>query len=108
MTSNTSFAELLASAVTEPGIISTAYQQFHNYSLGNQLLAWSQCLERGIQPEGACLQKCPGGNDQRQGQFAAQRQRPVPVGPAKTNQRQEEHIGQQTLSIHVDTFGGVT
>src|SRR5262245_33297099 len=45
-----SFADLLASAVTEPGILSSAYQQFHNYSIGNQLLAWSQCLQRGIQP----------------------------------------------------------
>src|SRR5262245_43103289 len=45
-----SFAELLASAVTEPGILSSAYQQFHNYSLGNQLLAWGQCLARDIQP----------------------------------------------------------
>jgi antirestriction protein ArdC len=45
-----SFADLLASAVTEPGIISSAYRQFHNYSIGNQLLAWSQCLARGIQP----------------------------------------------------------
>ena len=44
------FADLLASAVTEPGIISSAYRQFHNYSIGNQLLAWSQCLARGIQP----------------------------------------------------------
>jgi antirestriction protein ArdC len=45
-----SFADLLRSAVTEPGIVSTAYRQFHNYSIGNQLLAWSQCLARGIQP----------------------------------------------------------
>src|SRR5262245_7785467 len=45
-----SFAELLQSAVTEPGIISAAYRQFQNYSIGNQLLAWSQCLHRGIQP----------------------------------------------------------
>jgi antirestriction protein ArdC len=45
-----SFADLLASAVTEPGRISSAYQQFHNYSIGNQLLAWGQCLGRGIQP----------------------------------------------------------
>jgi antirestriction protein ArdC len=45
-----SFADLLASAVTEPGIISTAYQQFHTYSLRNQLLVWSQCLDRQIQP----------------------------------------------------------
>jgi antirestriction protein ArdC len=45
-----SFAELLTSAVTEPGILSAAYRQFHSYSVGNQLLAWSQCLARHIQP----------------------------------------------------------
>ena len=43
-----SFADLLASAVTEPGIVSATYRQFHKYSIGNQLLAWSQCLARGI------------------------------------------------------------
>lgn len=42
------FADLLARAVTDPGVISDAYRQFHHYSVGNQLLAWSQCLERGI------------------------------------------------------------
>jgi antirestriction protein ArdC len=47
---HSSFAELLARAVTEPGIVSAAFRQFHNYSIGNQLLAWSQCLARGIQP----------------------------------------------------------
>ena len=46
----TSFAELLRSAVTEPGVISSAYHAFHNYSIGNQLLAWAQCAERGLQP----------------------------------------------------------
>ena len=45
-----SFADLLRSAVSEPGIVSSAYRQFHNFSIGNQLLAWSQCLTRGIQP----------------------------------------------------------
>lgn len=44
------FAKLLQDAVNEPGIISVAYRQFHNYSIGNQLLAWSQCLQREIQP----------------------------------------------------------
>ena len=44
------FADLLQSAVHEPGIISRAYRQFHSYSVGNQLLAWSQCAERGIAP----------------------------------------------------------
>ncbi len=50
MTPTASFADLLRSAVTEPGIIANAYSQFHRYSLGNQLLAWGQCLARGIQP----------------------------------------------------------
>ena len=50
MTPTASFSDLLRSAVTEPGTISTAYRQFHNYSLGNQLLAWGQCQERGIAP----------------------------------------------------------
>jgi len=45
-----SFADLLESAVSDPGILSAAYQQFHTYSLGNQLLAWSQCLARDLPP----------------------------------------------------------
>jgi antirestriction protein ArdC len=44
------FEALLRTAVTEPGTISTAYSAFHNYSLGNQLLALGQCLAKGIQP----------------------------------------------------------
>jgi len=44
------FADLLRRAVEEPGIISSAYSQFHNYSFGNQLLAWVQCLSREITP----------------------------------------------------------
>ena len=50
MTPPRTFADLLQSAVHEPGILSTAYQAFHNYSIGNQLLAWAQCVQRGIQP----------------------------------------------------------
>ncbi len=45
-----SWAALLEEAVRKPGHIHDAYSQFHNYSLGNQLLALFQCLERGIQP----------------------------------------------------------
>jgi len=43
-----SWADLLQQAVTEPGIISSAYSTFHDYSLGNCLLAWSQAKERKI------------------------------------------------------------
>ena len=42
--------QLLVEAVTKPGTISAAYTQFWNYSVGNQLLAWFECLRRGIQP----------------------------------------------------------
>jgi antirestriction protein ArdC len=44
------FADLLSRALTEPGIISTAYSAFHGYSIGNQILALVQCAERGITP----------------------------------------------------------
>jgi hypothetical protein len=47
---NPRWAELLQRAVTEPGIISQAFTRFHNYSMGNQLLAWCQCERRGIAP----------------------------------------------------------
>lgn len=50
MSTPATFATLLHDAVNEPGIISAAYRQFRAYSIGNQLLAWSQCLQRGIQP----------------------------------------------------------
>jgi antirestriction protein ArdC len=43
-----SWAALLERAVMEPGIISSAYFAFHEYSLGNCILAWSQAEERKI------------------------------------------------------------
>ena len=43
-----SWAALLNEAVTKPGFIHEAYERFHNYSLGNQLLALFQCLAREI------------------------------------------------------------
>jgi antirestriction protein ArdC len=44
------FATLLQNAVNEPGILSAAYLAFHNYSVGNQLLAWAQCMARELKP----------------------------------------------------------
>ena len=49
-TDNPTFAGLLRSAMEEPGTLSSAYQQFHSYSLGNQLLAMFQCQARGLKP----------------------------------------------------------
>jgi antirestriction protein ArdC len=39
---------LLNEAITKPGILSNAYRAFHNYSIGNQLLAWSQLHNRNL------------------------------------------------------------
>jgi antirestriction protein ArdC len=47
-TNHPTWADLLHRAVNEPGTISAAYRQFHNFSLGNQLLTWSQAIERKI------------------------------------------------------------
>jgi antirestriction protein ArdC len=33
-----------------PGILSSAYNAFHNYSIGNQMAAMQQCIQRGIDP----------------------------------------------------------
>jgi len=44
------WAELLQTAVNQPGAIHEAYSRFWNYSLGNQILALMQCRARVIEP----------------------------------------------------------
>ncbi len=44
------WSALLVEAITKPGLIMEAYSAFHNYSLGNQILALVQCQMRGLQP----------------------------------------------------------
>ena len=44
------WASLLVEAVNKPGLIMEAYSAFHNYSIGNQILALVQCHGRGLQP----------------------------------------------------------
>ena len=44
------WSALLVEAVNKPGLIMKAYGAFHQYSLGNQLLALVQCQMRGLQP----------------------------------------------------------
>jgi len=44
------WSDLLVKAVNIPGVISSAYHQFWNYSVGNQFLALFQCMQRGIEP----------------------------------------------------------
>ena len=43
-----SWAQLLVDAVRVPGRILAAYSAFHEYSVGNQLAAYFQCVSRGL------------------------------------------------------------
>ena len=45
-----SWRTILTQAVNTPGMMLEAYSAFHNYSIGNQLLALTQCYQRGLQP----------------------------------------------------------
>jgi len=47
-TTQPDFAAMLEQATTEPGRLSAAYFAFHQYSLGNQILALFQLTARGI------------------------------------------------------------
>src|SRR5437764_10528176 len=42
------WSDLLIQAVTQPGMILKAYSAFHGYSLGNQIAAMIQCVQRGL------------------------------------------------------------
>jgi antirestriction protein ArdC len=44
------WGELLRDAVEQPGRMLAAYTAFHNYSIGNALLALEQCVRRDLQP----------------------------------------------------------
>ena len=44
------WSSLLIEAVNKPGMIMEAYSAFHNYSIGNQILALVQCQSRGLEP----------------------------------------------------------
>jgi hypothetical protein len=44
------WSQMLAEAVSKPGLLLKAYSAFHGYSIGNQLMALVQCQQRGIEP----------------------------------------------------------
>jgi hypothetical protein len=44
------WAQLLTEAVSKPDLLLAAYSTFHNYSVGNQVLALVQCQQRNMQP----------------------------------------------------------
>lgn len=44
------WSHLLSEAVSQPGLLLAAYSAFHQYSIGNQVLALVQCQQRNIKP----------------------------------------------------------
>jgi len=46
MSNTIAWSSMLQDAVNKPGVISQCYSTFHNYSIGNQMLAWSQLSAR--------------------------------------------------------------
>jgi len=91
---NVPFASLLREAVEQPGIISSAYSLFHNYSIGNQLLAWSQMHARGIplSPIGTFKKWSDLGRRVKKGEKAIQLVMPVTIA------RKDEQ-GEQTGEV---------
>lgn len=47
-TKQPNWSALLSEAVNKPGVLSSAYSAFHDYSVGNQMLAWAQISDRGL------------------------------------------------------------
>src|ERR1051325_6899548 len=47
---STKWTDLLAEAVSQPGVISKAYRSFYGYSIGNQMIALLQCQMRKLEP----------------------------------------------------------
>ena len=44
------WSRLLSEAVSQPGLLLAAYSAFHQYSIGNQVLALVQCKQRSLKP----------------------------------------------------------
>lgn len=51
------FSSILIEAVQNDGMISSAYSKFYRYSINNQLLAFFQCLQQGIDVGGIATYK---------------------------------------------------
>ena len=91
---NPEWSKLLHQAVTEPGTVSKAYSMFHNYSLGNQLLAAMQCGARGIPlgPIGTFMHWKDAGRFVRKGEKAITLC--MPITGKRTAEKHNDETGQ--------------
>ncbi len=96
------FTILLQDAVNKPGSIMQAYSAFHNYSLGNQLLALFECHARGIEP--GPINTFPAwkdlGRHVKQGERAITLCMPVTVKRKETDDNGEERDATFTTFVY--------
>ena len=76
-----SFRSILEEALSKPGMLNTAYRAFHNYSVGNQMLAAMQLMAKGLplSPIASFIAWKTKGRMVRKGQRAISLSMPVPV-----------------------------
>src|SRR6266536_341507 len=81
-----SWQKILHDAITQPGSIHEAYSRFHNYSIGNQLLAMFQCSARGLElgPIGTFMHWKEAGRHVRKGEKALMLCMPVTCKSKRT------------------------
>ena len=96
------FTTLLQEAVNKPGTIMKAYSAFHNYSIGNQLLALIQCQLKGIEP--GPINTFPKwqdlGRHVRKGEKAITLCMPVTIKRKQTNDAGEEEDSSFTTFVY--------
>jgi N-terminal domain of anti-restriction factor ArdC len=98
-----SWADLLRDAVKKPGRILAAYRAFHEYSVGNQLAAYSQCVARGLPlgPVGTYRQWTARGRQVKRGEKALWLCVPRTVrsrGPPKGEDQEIPEVGEEDAS----------
>ena len=89
-TTRPQWSQLLNSAVSQPGLVLQAYSNFHNYSIGNQILALVQCAQRGIEP--GPISTFPGWKEK--GRFVRKGERALWLCMPITHKRRAESEGE--------------
>lgn len=98
---NLNYAAAIAQALTDPGIISKAYSAFHNYSLGNQILAAIQLAERGLplSPLASLKSWNKMGRFVKKGQKGIKMYMPVTIKRKKTDDATGEQVEAGTFQV---------
>jgi antirestriction protein ArdC len=88
------YSKYLKEVLTEPGIISSCYENFHNYSFGNQLLAYDQLTARNLNlsPIAPYKKWQDLGRQVKKGEKALELLQPVPV-------KEKDESGKETGKV---------